>query len=419
MIADTPPRGGQYPVSVIGLSIQLVLQAGCSLRGSAAVMTTFVTRGLADFAVPVFSTIRSWILRLGHAALTRPLDRTQRWFWLIDHTIQVGDQKLLVILGGSLDQVAFGERPLALSDLQLVALVPMKHSNGDAVERELEVAALRTGVPRLIVSDQGSDLVKGTRDYAEWRPQVARVADAAHFGANLLQKSWESQPRWSNFLQKLQETSTQLRQSSHAELTAPRLRPKGRFLNLEVQLRFVRMLLRRLDGSDADPRVVEHYGWLGEYRDSVRAWLAEHELVRQTIRHLRRHGLHGGTQGELNRVWKGLGIRGQAGLRSLARSWCGYVKQYQPAQAGNRYVASTEVLESSFGKWKRLGHQQSESGLTGLVLAMGTLVGTMSDEQVRAGLDATPQKAVDRWQETWLGRSVQWLRRRLLANTKT
>jgi hypothetical protein len=389
------------------------------LRGSAAVLATCVTRGLADFAVPAFSTIRSWLLRLGHAALTRPLDRSQSWFWLIDHTMQIGAQKLFVILGGSLSAVAFGERPLALRDLHLVALVPMDHSTGDAVERALEVAALRTGVPRLIVSDQGSDVVKGIRDYAAWRPQVARVADAAHFGANLLQKSWEAQPLWSSFQHKLQETANQLRQSSQAELLAPRLRLKGRFLSLAAQLRFVRMLRRRLDGPDADPRVLEHYGWLRAYRDAVSAWLAEQELVRQTIGHLRCHGLHGGTQRELNRLWKGLAIRGQAGLLSLARSWCGYVKQYQPRAAGDRYVASTEVLESSFGKLKHLGQQQSASGLSGLVLALGTLVGTMSDEQVRAGLEATPQKAVDRWQETCLGRSVQWLRRRLLANPKT
>lgn len=414
-----PPRGGQYPVSVIGLSIQLVLNAGCSLRGSAAVLGTFVARGLADFAVPAFSTIRSWILRLGHAALTRPLDRTQPWFWLVDHTMQVGAQKLLVILGGSLGQVAFGERPLALTDLHLVALVPMDHSDGDAVERELEVAALRTGIPRLIVSDQGSDLVKGTRDYAACRPRVAHVPDVAHFGANLLQRSWEAQPAWPSFIQKLQETATRLRPSHQAELMAPRLRPKGRFMNLEVQLRFVRRLLGRLDGPDPDPRVAEHYGWLRAYRESLTAWLAEHQLVRQTIRHLRVHGLHAGTQVELNHLWKRLAIRGRAGLRSLARSWCGYVKQYRPRAAADRYVASTEVLESSFGKLKRLAQQQSDSGLTGLVLALGTIVGSLSDAQVRAGLDATPQKVVDRWEETWLGRTVQWLRRRLLADAAT
>lgn len=401
-------------MSIIGLSIELVLNAGCSLRASAAVLAAFVARGLADFPVPAFSTIRSWLLRLGHAALTRPLDRTQPWFWLVDHTMQVGAQKLLVILGGSLSQVAFGTRPLALTDLHLVALVPMDHSDGDAVERQLEVAALRAGIPRLIVSDQGSDLVKGAHDYGAWRPQVAHVPDVAHFGANLLQRSWEAQPAWSSFIQKFQETATRLRSSRQAELMGPRLRPKGRFMNLEVQLRFVRMLLGRLDGPDPDPRVAEHYGWLREYRESLTAWLAEHELVRQTIRHLRLHGLHAGTQVELNRLWKGLAIRGRVGLCSLARSWCDYVKRYRPRVATHRYVASTEVLESSFGKLKRLAGQQSDSGLTGLVLALGAMTGPLTDEQVREGLDATPQKVVDRWQATRLGRTVQWLRRRLL-----
>ena len=363
-------------------------------------MATLAARQLVDSAVPAFSTIRSWILRSGYAELTRPLDRTRRWFRRIDHTIQVGDQKWLVILGGSLDRVAFGPRPLARNDLQLVALVPMTHSNGDAVERQLEVVGWRTGVPRLIVSDQGNDLVKGIRDYAEWRPEVAHVADAAHVGANLLKASRDSQPAGSQFLRKRQETSTKRRPSACAELTAPRLRPKGRFMNPEVQLRFVRMLPTRLDGPAADPRVVEHYGWLREYREAVTGWLAEHELVRRTVGQLRRHGLHRGTPGELNRLWKGMGIRGRAGVRSLARSWCGYVKRYQPRAAGDRYMASTEVLESSFGTRKRLAHQQSDSGLTGLVLATGMIVGTRSEEQVRASLDATPQKVVDRWRET-------------------
>jgi len=279
-------------------------------------MATLAARQLVNSTVPAFSTIRSWILRSGHAELTRPLDRTRRWFWRIDHTIQVGDQKPLAILGGSLDRVAFGQRPLDRDDPRLVALVPMTHSNGDAVEYRLEVAASRAGVPRPIALDRGGDPAKGIRDYAEWRPEVAHVADAAHVGANLLKASWESQPAWSLFLRKLQETATELRQSACAELTAPRLRPKGRFLNPEVQSRFVRMLLTRLDEPDPDPRVVEHYGWLREYRAAVTEWLAEHEWVRRTVGHLRR-------------------------------------------------------------------------------------------------------KVVDRWRETWLGKTIQWLRRRLLAKPTT
>lgn len=367
--------------------------------------------------MPAAGTIRSWVLRLGYYALTRPLDRTRPWFWLVDHTIQVGAQKLLVILGGVLGQVPFGDRPLALGDLHLVALVPMTHSDGDAVQRQLEVAALRTGVPRLIVSDQGGDLVKGVRDYRAARPGVSHVPDVAHFGANLLQRRWEQQPEWSSFIQQFQATATRLRPSPQAEWMGPRLRPKGRFMNLAAQLRFVRMVLGHLDRPDPPAAAVAHYGWLRDYRTAVTGWLAEHDLVRQTIRHLRIHGLTAGTQAGLNHLWKGLGIRGRDGLRDLARSWCGYVRQYRPRDQAARYVTSTEVLESSFGKLKRVSRQQSDSGPTGLALALGTIVGRQTDADIVAGLEATPQKKVDGWIQSSLGHSLQWLRRRLLRNT--
>src|SRR4030095_1799198 len=44
------------------------------------------------------------------------------------------------------------------------------------------------------------------------------------------------------------------------------------------------------------------------------------------------------------------------------------------AKAGERLVGSSEVIESIFGKWKRVEGEQARSGLTGLVLALGALV---------------------------------------------
>ena len=389
--------------------------AGCSLRAGVAVLTTIVRRGFADLVVPGASTIRSWILRLGLSALNRPLDKTKSWVWLIDHTMQIGSKKLLVILGVPIDRVPFGERVLALSDLQLVALVPMEKSDGAAVERELEVAALRTGVPRLIVSDRGSDLVKGIRNYGEDRPRVGQVSDAAHFGANLLQHAWEAEPKWTSFIQKLQETSSQLRQSAEAHLTAPRLRPKGRFMNVDGPLRFAAVLLARLDQAQPDAAVSKHYGWLQDYREELGVWLSEHRLVRATIGHLRLQGLHAGTLLELGRLWKDLRLGRGARTWGLAKKWCAYVKKNQPREASARYVASTEILESSFGKWKRVSGEQRESGLTGLVLALGALVGGANESEIREGLDATPQKQVENWVQRKLGRTVQWLRRQLLG----
>lgn len=400
----------------MALSLELVLEAGSSLRGAARAVALFVRRGLASFRVPSFSAIRLWLLRVGHYALTRPLDRRTPWLWLVDHTIQIGTQKLLVILGCPLDQVPFGQRALHLSDLQLVALVPMEKSNAATVEAELETAARRTGAPRLIVSDQGSDLRKGISDFQSWYPRTAAVLDAAHYGATLLEHAWDQQPRWQQFVKELQNTSSKLRQTKSAYLLAPRLRPKARFMNVHVQLRFARRVVRLLARDVPHAKAVEYYGWLKDYQDDLAVWEREHGLVHTAIELLRVQGLHTTTRALLEEAWGEIGTR--ESTVHIAERWRDYISQQQPANESERFVASTEILESSFGKLKRIERDQRNDGMTGLVLALGAIVGTGSDEDLQRALEATPQKKVDNWIARVLGHSMQWFRKHFFAETK-
>ena len=380
-------------------------------------MTLFVEQGWASFGVPCFNAIRSWILRLGYYNLTRPLDKSKSWLWLIDHTIQIGTQKILVILGCPMDEVPFTQRALQLSDLQLVALVPMEKSNGAAVETELENAAYRTGVPRQIVSDQGSDLCKGITDYVEFRPGTAHVLDVAHYGARLLENAWDKQPRWQQFIMEMQDTSSTLRQTKSAYLLAPRLRSKARFMNVDAQMQFAGRVLKHLDGEAPCEKAVAHYGWLKECRDELAVWQREHGLVQKTIELVRVQGLHTGTLPLLESAWGEVGSRDST-VR-IADRLREYVTTHQPKKPDERFVASTEILESCFGKLKRIEGQQSQNGMTDLMLVIGAMTGTPTETDLRDALDATPQKKVDNWIERVLGHSVQWFRKQFFAETKT
>jgi hypothetical protein len=395
----------------------LVLQAGSSLRGSAAAMALFVQEGFASFTVPCFNTIRSWLLRVGCYALSRPLDRTTPWVWLMDHTIQIGSLKLLAILGCPLAQIPFGERATQLADWQLVALVPMEKSNGAAVEAELEKATARTGTPALIVSDQGSDLLKGVVDFQSWYPRTAHVPDMAHYGANVLEKAWDDQPRWQQFLRDLQSVAAKLRQTPAAYLLPPQLRPKARFMNIGAQLRFARRVLKLLDRPDPHAKASEVYGWLRDYRDDLTAWEREHALVQTTIETLRIQGLHTQSLPQLEAVWGEIGTR-ESTVR-IVEQLRNYVTRYQPTVEGARFVTSTEVLESCFGKLKRLEQDQSSNGITGLALALGAIVGTSSDAGLKEALDAVPQKKAEGWIDRQIGKTTQWFRRQFFQQTKT
>lgn len=392
-----------------------MLRAGSSLRGAAAALVEFVQHGFASFAVPSFSTIRSWLLRVGYYALTKPLDRSVPWVWLADHTIQIGTQKILVILGCPIAQVPFGERALQLADLQLVALVPMETSTGALVEAELEQALERTGRPRQIVSDQGSDLRKGIANFQDWYPRTAYVPDMAHYGATLLEHAWKDQPRWQQFIKELQNTASKLRQTKAAYLLAPRMRAKARFMNVRVQLRFARRVLKLLQREVPHAKAEEYYGWLRDYQEDLAVWEREHALVQTTIDLVRVQGLHAGTGPLLETAWGEIGTQDSTvGIAARLRD---YVTTYQPKAATERFVASTEILESAFGKLKRVEGQQSQDGMTGLVLTLGAMVGNCSESELQEALEKTPEKKVDGWISRVLGRSMQWLRRQFFAQT--
>jgi hypothetical protein len=386
------------------------------LRGAAAAMRVLVQEQFASFAVPSFSTIRSWLLRVGLYALHRPLDHHQRWLWLVDHTIQIGTLKVLVILGCPLRQVPFGQRALRLADLHLVALVPMEQSTGALVEAALDRATGRTGVPAQIVGDQGADLKKGITRFVSWYTRTAYVPDVAHYGATQLENAWGDQESWRELYSKLQSTSSKLRQTKAAYLLAPRPRSKARFMNVGVQLRFARRVLKLLRRPVPHAKAMEYYGWLLDYQDDLAVWEREHGLVQTAIQLLRLHGVHADSLAQLEEAWGEIG--GSDSTIRVAEQLRAYVKSHQPGKEGERFVASTEILESSFGKLKRMERDQSSDGVTGLVLAMGAIVGQWSEAEIRQALEATPQKKVENWIRRTLGPTMQWFRRQFFRGTE-
>ena len=116
-------------------------------------------------------------------------------------------------------------------------MVPMVHSTAVTVEQALEEAALRTGIPRLIVSDQGGDVRGGIERYCRSHRHAIATCDTAHKGANLLRRLLEADERWARFVAQLSQTKAKLQQTSLACCVGPRLRPKARFMNLAAPLR--------------------------------------------------------------------------------------------------------------------------------------------------------------------------------------
>jgi hypothetical protein len=360
--------------------------------------------------------LRSWLLRVGCQALRCALPQG-KWVLFIDHTVQIGPCKLLVILGCPCEKVPLGERPLRHSDLSLVGLSLMEHSKDTTVLAELEKAKQRVGEVRQIVSDQGSDLNGGVQLDQQQNLDVAHVHDMAHQAANVLRNRRGRDEHWSPFLAKLAQAGAKVRQTRAAHLRPPTVRAKARFLNVRPTLRFADRVLKLLDTGTARPRAEESYGWLRDYRESLTNWQSEQAVVESTLTHVRVHGINASTPEKWDVSWAPLATTPGA-TAVAARLRTAAPKEGVQAKSGESLVASTEVLESVLSKFKRVAGSYQGDGFTGMTLALGALVGESTEEQTRAALDAVPKTDAEGMIRRMIGTTVQMFRR-LFMNTGT
>jgi hypothetical protein len=413
-VLSPPPRGGHYSCSLVSFFVDLYLHTSVSLRAAAATFAVVVRHFHLGWPVPSFTTIRAWVLRLGCYALLRPLQKDVPWVWIIDHTIQIGAKKLLLIVGCPLGDVPFGQRCLSLADLYLVALVPMEQSNQHLVAAELEKAKQRTGAPRLLVSDQAGDLTKGIEHFQQRHGDTAAVGDIAHHGANVLENRWGRDPRWGELVQRLGQTNQQIRQTADAFLLSPTLRNKARFMNVGPLLRFARRVLGLLRREAANERAKQRYGWLLEYQEDLAGWLEQYDVVDKTIRRVRLHGLNAGTLAELEQEWGVLSERtGAQMVRGHMRAYVS--KNVRQARPGETLAASSEVLESAFGKLKAKAGESGKGELTAMAMSLGAILGKHDEADVRQALECVPQKKADGMISRLFGPTLRWLRHQLFS----
>jgi hypothetical protein len=396
--------------------LRLVLEGCVSLRAVPRVLGVLAEPlGLSGAQLPDWTTSRQWFLRLGLAQLRQPLEPAEDWIWLVDHSVQIGTVKCLVIVGlRARDQPPAAphpdSRPLEAQDLRLIALEPMEQANKQTIHVELEKATQRTGIPRRIVSDHGAD-IKGAVDlFQQAHPATEDGYDVKHKLACLLKPRFEKDPRWATFASELGQCKFRLQQTPLAALTPPSQRSKSRYMNLLPLLKWGQRLLALLDLplGDLPPEVdgaelQRRCGWLKEYRADLERWLGLHRTVGRTLKFLRVSGL---TRG----VWRRLARRLPAG-DPFANEVVAFVREESKAiPQGERRPASTEILECQFSKLKSVEGVQSKNGFTRLVLSLGASVSSTTAAAVHAALTQTRTKDVAEWAMNHLGRSLQSIR---------
>jgi hypothetical protein len=395
------------------LFLDFILSAATGLRGAGRAMALAMAVVSPPLASPCWSTGRLWLLRLGYYKLTRPQPHASDWVWIVDHTAQMGAATCLVILGVRLSALGPDDYGLGHEQVEPLALFPVTRSNGQVVYEQLEQTIARTGVPREIVSDTGSELHAGVSRFCRAHPETASISDIKHQTALLLKHDLQRDADWETFCQLATHTRNQVQQTPLAALAPPNQRTKSRYMNVDRLVVWGDRMLAFLDRQLSpypqtfDPAQVEvKYGWLRTFRQPLRQWGELLAIVTTTEEFVRKHGLYRRCHVELDQQLAGLAqtARGKRMRQDLLR----FIREESfKAKAHEHLVGSSEVLESVLGRFKQLEREQVKSGFTGLLLSLAALVSTTTPEVIQMALERVRTKQVVAWCKNTLGKSVQ------------
>lgn len=418
MIEHTHVPRHQFSLEQIQFLVSsLLLQARTGFRASSRVIGAVGQFFGVPWEVPDHTTGRTWLLRISLYQLEQSKVHARDWIWIIDHVVQLGVEKCLVILGVRAGDLPPAGECLCLEHLQPLKLIPVTHSDQHVVASQLEDTIAVTGVPMAILGDHAGDLQAGVNRFCQAHPTTRNVYDIAHKAACLLKARLEKNELWKSFCHDVGQTKFRTQQTELAFLVPPAQRSKARYMNLDALLRWGRETLRLVD--DKPPEVLRHVsaerleeklGWLRKYRQPLTQWSEYQHLLESSVDEIRRQG-YGSSSTYRVALRLGPHLRTPAGQELKDELLTFIAQESAGLPPDERLPGSSEVLESAFGQLKSISGDHQTGGFTSLLLSLGALVGRLDRDTIYDALVAVPWKRIRHWVATNLGQTHQSKRR--------
>ncbi len=427
---------------MICLSIRLFSQGGCSYRSCWRVLQIISPH--LKLKVPHFTTIRQWVLRLGYHKLKICPSPSSDWVLILDFSISVGAKKCLVILGIQLSKLRAKDNfCLTYQDVHPLYIgLPKNNEYGEFVYQKLTQVHQKIGSVVQIVADKGVDIQKGIRLFQEREQNAPFSYDCTHLMASILKKNLKTNDRWLELLKKTDQCKHQTKQSPLAFLSPTHLRSKSRYMDLGPLLRWIEkisayeqrqefsgievMLKKRELKKSLEQQLKirqervrftfeEKFGWIREFKDEIKAIGNLVGFINQVNKKLKYEGL---SQESIHWVEQLVNITQPIELvNDFGNKVIEGLKESLPNKIGS-YLASSDIIESLFGKYKQYRAQSAMTGFTISVLTIALFTAEINEETVQEAMLNTKEKELESWRQEAVGESIAAKRKRYLTKVQ-
>lgn len=401
-LPEDPPVGTHgFGARLISLAVNLAKSVG--FRGAVRVLELMFQWLGVGYKIPTRTTIRSWLQRLGIAELKQPLQPNEDLVVMLDHSNQIGTEKVLVALAVNASALPEPGTALTHEHVRVLDVRPGSSWKTEDMEQAYQELAKQHGVPRATLTDGAVELCEGAKCLETQREDTIRLRDFKHYAANVMKSLIGNDERFQEVSSQIGTTRSAIQQTELAHLTPPSAKPKARFMNLAATIRWMTLVVWLLKRPAAkaregitDERLQAKLGWVQQYADDIAVWQECQEVVSTSLTFINEQYLFRGASAALRTVIGDSLKHGKS--KELAKRLIDFVHDAeQQLREGERLPMSTEILESSFGLYKQLERQHSKSGFTSLLACFPALLHPTTPESVVEAFGRVSSKDVKAW----------------------
>jgi len=340
---------------------------------------------------PSHSSGMLWVKKVGYYCLNRPKTKADDWILILDESIGIGQEKLLVILGIRASEIKFS-RPLKIQDMEPIIIKSKKKWTGEDISMELEKCKALVGEVIYATTDGSSTLKKALR-----LSGINHVYDTTHAIAIMLEKLYKEDKHFKELTNQMGQMRLKLCCSQYAHIIPPNQRSKSRFLNIDILTGWCMKVLTALKKDDLTMAEKELLQWVSDKKSFIQEMDQIIVKIEELSIILKTNGLSSKTKKKCFNLIKNFNkTPRQSQFKQLFEEYVNnnviHIKR-----KSKTLMCSSDIVETTFGKYKNELSKNPMNGITDLALIIPAFTSNLIDSEIKKAIDTCTCKMLKEW----------------------
>jgi hypothetical protein len=317
------------------------------------------------------------------------------WVIILDESVQFGHSKLLVVLGIRESMIDF-TRSLQYEDMVCLKLKASQSWKSDEILDIIKSVENEVGKIKYAVADMGNSIKKAISLH-----NIQHVADITHIISLIFKEIFGKDPQFKEYITMLSKLRGEMPLTEISHLLPPKQRANSRFMNLKPIFNWGKEMVSALPFMNIPKKYKEKLETIYQYKDLILQTCELIDKANKIQKILKNNGLSMDSKRKCLRLFSKTDNPKTQQFKQKITDYFNDILNKFPKKT--TILCTSDMIESSFGKFKFYTNKNTSIGITNLALTIPAFLGKTEITDVHKGLSTIKINNLKNWSAEYIG----------------